>query len=574
MSNDGKMNGWRAWLAQDLGERGLTWSRQLVLVTTAVSTWLGLASAAVPLSEVTGLVPHPGLRVMVIVSLLSCYLAVRNLLFSTPAWTLMALAGLQLVSLLVGPWPWSPAGPLLLLLLVSLAAMTAGEGALRQWAARLPALALSLTYLMLVARELSSSWLSGATLRSRFVDAEGSPGEHWALAAGVVLAAQLYLVVALHLPRLRSWTLVVGLVLHVLSAALRVEPTLVTVLALAVYLPLVADRLLPDPRGLGTMLRGALASTPFALDSEARKGTPWLVVALLAVAAVLLLVPLAGMGTIVALVSVVALAAEQPLRVGRSWRALAHVVAAGFLFVAHLGTDQATRLVERELIALEEIGDDAGALLVADELLLLDPSRKDLRLEMAERHREVGNLTEARAAYQAIVDDQPGFVVGWVRLGRIHGDLGDWEDALEAYRQADRFKPGVPGVQVLMGLCLDKIVSQRHPSVDGWPAGSRPEELSQAFIHYLEGAKGHRALEQNRKALHALLRAVVIERDNAPLCLLIGEVYEELGQKMQAQRWVLAALEREPSHAGALAARDRLLAAERSPATKTTSAER
>ncbi|MEM7247607.1 MAG: tetratricopeptide repeat protein [Acidobacteriota bacterium] len=563
MTTTDHRDNYRAWLGQPLTERGLTWARLITLGAVVVTSWFSLARLAVPELGASGLVSHPGLPVMVIVSLVSCYLAVRALLGAASGWSWLVLSGLQAVSLLVGPWPWSPERVLLVVSTLGLALLAArnertetNETDLSGWPARLPALGLSVAYVLIALSELRPGWLSGSELRARVVGDGVVTGEAWALGAGVLLALHLSLAVLLHLTRWRSVTVVLGLSLHAASASLGLEPALLSLLALAVYLPLMPADLLPDastPRRWVSGLPVPTTSTGEAV------GSGWLGLVMVMAAGALLILPIEGMGAVVALVTALALVSETSRSEGRCWRALAHGVAALTIAGLHLGTDEATRLVARERAQLQLSGDEAEVLAATERLLFLDPSRRDLRLEVAEGHREAGNHERAESAYEAILDEQPGFIAGWIRLGRIVSEQERWEEALESYQRAANLRPGMPGIEVLQGLCLEKMVARDHPDVEGWPAGSRPDELSRAFVHYLEGAKGHRARGRDRRALHALMRAVSIERENAALCLLIGEVHEGLGQETPALAWVMAALERDPGMPDAIEARERLM---------------
>ncbi|WP_293366123.1 tetratricopeptide repeat-containing sulfotransferase family protein [Phenylobacterium sp.] len=94
-------------------------------------------------------------------------------------------------------------------------------------------------------------------------------------------------------------------------------------------------------------------------------------------------------------------------------------------------------------MALHHQGKAALAVIQADRLTAEDPSHPLYRQLGAAARMQIGDYEASAQAYRAVLDAHPGVALTWMAYGHVLKTLGRQGEAIAAYREAIRLRPGL-----------------------------------------------------------------------------------------------------------------------------------
>jgi tetratricopeptide (TPR) repeat protein len=72
------------------------------------------------------------------------------------------------------------------------------------------------------------------------------------------------------------------------------------------------------------------------------------------------------------------------------------------------------------------------------EFLKEDPDDAFTRFALAREHHKLGNIDEALAYYESLVENDPRYVGTYYHLGKLYEEVGRKDDAVDVYRKGIR----------------------------------------------------------------------------------------------------------------------------------------
>ena len=387
--------------------------RMVFFGLVALDAWFGLGHAArygagdfnvSHLPWLDNWLPLPRREVMVCLWIGQIWLAIRLALGVGSRRSAALLAGLYAGTYLISQLDSYQHHYLVLLLLLVLAWVPWEREEEGGWPFRLVLIQLSLVYAFAFVTKLDPLWWRGELMPMQVAEAWPralvdflAPSmldekTAWSLLSVASMAVELFLVVALQVPRLRSAAAVVGIGFHlgIEQAGLRIG--LFSWFLLAVFLLALPSRWMPR--------RDFRLAIP-------EKSTAFLGVMLLAGLCLVYALPFEAPLGAVAVVAVLVLVGETPRRPGLCTRGLGHLLACALLFGLSWQTD-----VPRDYY--KYLGGDA---------------------------RRRGDLTLAIKAYTQVVALDPAYLSGQVRLGDLYRRRGELETAADLYARARALDP-------------------------------------------------------------------------------------------------------------------------------------
>ena len=125
---------------------------------------------------------------------------------------------------------------------------------------------------------------------------------------------------------------------------------------------------------------------------------------------------------------------------------------------------------------LSQQGDDPAAIANYQTALSLQPNYGRARFNLANSLRREGRLYPARDHLRQLVGEQPQWAEAWQNLGAIHSELGETNEALDAFRRAGELSPkiaedcrsSVAGVLITMDSVDEAAALLRQGSRSPW----------------------------------------------------------------------------------------------------------
>jgi tetratricopeptide (TPR) repeat protein len=102
-------------------------------------------------------------------------------------------------------------------------------------------------------------------------------------------------------------------------------------------------------------------------------------------------------------------------------------------------------------------GQDAAAVAIWREAVLLNPSYLPVRLKLAELLLSAHKLEESRQVYELLVKEVPSCARAHYGLGRVKWDMGEFASAIENYRRACELFPQFGAAYYALGLAYQKL---------------------------------------------------------------------------------------------------------------------
>jgi tetratricopeptide (TPR) repeat protein len=116
-------------------------------------------------------------------------------------------------------------------------------------------------------------------------------------------------------------------------------------------------------------------------------------------------------------------------------------------------------------LAAMKLGKFKEAIEIFDKTLTFNPYSPDHRFNRANCFYYLNEFNTALGIYQELVREYPNEARYWFNLGEAHTMLQQPIQALEAYKQAMRFKTFIGGVGLRIAYCLDKIDKRREACI-------------------------------------------------------------------------------------------------------------
>lgn len=113
-------------------------------------------------------------------------------------------------------------------------------------------------------------------------------------------------------------------------------------------------------------------------------------------------------------------------------------------------------------LAAMKLGKYEEAIEIFDKTLSFNPYSPDHRFNRANCFYYLKEFNKSLATYQELVREYPNEARYWFNLGEAYAMLGQPALALEAYKQAMRFKTFIGGVGLRIAYCLDQIDKRRE----------------------------------------------------------------------------------------------------------------
>jgi tetratricopeptide (TPR) repeat protein len=206
----------------------------------------------------------------------------------------------------------------------------------------------------------------------------------------------------------------------------------------------------------------------------------------------------------------------------------------------------------------------------------------DETLALADRYRQLGNLSEAGRLYEQLLQAEPQRAELWSDLGTVLQDQGKLDEAVACYRRALKLEPKLAALHFNLGNAL-KIQGNRDDAIASYCRAieidpnfaaacfnlgvtcQELELLDKAIRHYRraielqpELAVAHSNLgdvlqEEGKydEAIACYRRALAIAPQDAKACNNLGNAFREQEQFPQALACYGQALERNPAYAEA-----------------------
>jgi hypothetical protein len=103
------------------------------------------------------------------------------------------------------------------------------------------------------------------------------------------------------------------------------------------------------------------------------------------------------------------------------------------------------------------VADQAVAMDLYREALVLDPSLVPALINLGNLHYARGHLPEALALYESAVRHDPDAFEAWFNLGNVHHDAGRYDEAVQAYRQALAITPDYADACFYLAVAYEKL---------------------------------------------------------------------------------------------------------------------
>lgn len=170
----------------------------------------------------------------------------------------------------------------------------------------------------------------------------------------------------------------------------------------------------------------------------------------------------------------------------------------------------------------------------------------ELSFKLAENALRNRRFTQAQGLYDSLLSALPDHAAGHYRKGELHEHLRQWEDAIEAYRNATASAPTFAAAHMRLGA----IHTQRR-------------EFDQAVATYQRGLAAlprHLDLLNNLGTLYLMQQrfaeglavfhqALAVDSTDARVWNNLGTAFLRRGEYAAAQRWLEGAVERRPTDA-------------------------
>ncbi len=191
-------------------------------------------------------------------------------------------------------------------------------------------------------------------------------------------------------------------------------------------------------------------------------------------------------------------------------------------------------------------GQPEQALEMSRRAVRLTPDNPRALNNLGRIYRALGRLAEARAAYEKVIEIEPGYS-HYANLGVILHDLGQPAEAAAAYRKALEFNPSSYVVRGNLGSTLAAIPGRAGESREEYrKAVSLAEELRKSRPDDAELlsilGRDYAALGDAEKSLPLLRQAVALAPQDPNVLLRAAAGYEVLHLRGDALTWLERAL--------------------------------
>jgi tetratricopeptide (TPR) repeat protein len=185
-------------------------------------------------------------------------------------------------------------------------------------------------------------------------------------------------------------------------------------------------------------------------------------------------------------------------------------------------------------------GEGGKALQHFEKAIELDPNILGAYEAMAQIHFQEKRIEQARKQYESIVAKNPRHVAGYMALGTIYDQLGDWKKAEEAYRKAlsidKEFAPAANNLAWTLiegGGNIDEALGYAQSAKQKMPKNAAVMDTL-GWIYYLKGS--------TLSAVAELQDAVQVEGNNALIHYHLGVAYHKNNQLDRAKESLEKAL--------------------------------
>jgi tetratricopeptide (TPR) repeat protein len=325
------------------------------------------------------------------------------------------------------------------------------------WALRLIFVQISIVYFWAAVAKLDPAWLDGTTIGRQIqpgVMRDAAEALGLGVTAKLVIAAELFLAVALFVRALWLPALLIGLGLHAGIELSGFEIGIFSYYMVAFYLLLVPDRVVTSIMAtMGRALGPIGAARRSLLDAlAARPGVSWTVFALLFAAGLTawVLLPFAEAITAAAVSAVLvglALWSRGPAAQRRA-RAVAlglgHALACAAIFALYLATDQAHDYYKYWGGTSRRLGQWDDARTAYQAITRMSPDWGPGHYHLAGVARRDGRMDEALAGYERAQQVSPDDYRAFLAAAEIHHQARRGPEALAAVKRALALKPSNP----------------------------------------------------------------------------------------------------------------------------------
>ncbi|MHC5027394.1 MAG: tetratricopeptide repeat protein, partial [Planctomycetota bacterium] len=154
-----------------------------------------------------------------------------------------------------------------------------------------------------------------------------------------------------------------------------------------------------------------------------------------------------------------------------------------------------------------------------------------------------GEYETALTIFRDILAENPTIAVGFIGIGDVYMQTGDYDLAEPAFRRAARLEPGSYDAQLGHGQCLHRLGRLRD-AIDAYARALSIDPGS--FDANLSVATAYLALEQPTSALSFAEAAVAADAQSGPAHANLGSIYVLLDRHGAAVDEYLAAMELMP----------------------------
>jgi TPR repeat protein len=135
------------------------------------------------------------------------------------------------------------------------------------------------------------------------------------------------------------------------------------------------------------------------------------------------------------------------------------------------------------------------------------------------------NWSAALTYFQKATEKNSDNADAWFQLGYCYGELGRYQEAIEAYKQAIRIKPDLAEAHLMLGVAYGKL-GRYQEAIEAHKQAIRIEP-NFAEAHYNLGVT-YDKLGRYQEAIEAYKQAIRIKPDNAEAHLMLGVAYYKL----------------------------------------------
>ena len=176
-------------------------------------------------------------------------------------------------------------------------------------------------------------------------------------------------------------------------------------------------------------------------------------------------------------------------------------------------------------------------------------SREEQLAQQGLRSLASGRLDQAEAAFAELASLQPNVAEVHANLGAVYFQEGRFDAAIDALRQALRFKPSLTKVKILLAICLEES-GRSAEALPGLEAGFRSSAEPQIQRHCgLELLRAYTALHRDAEAVETSLALNKAYPDDGEILYQTGKIYgnftyltmEKLRDKAPNSVWMLQA---------------------------------